>query len=313
MRKNPLLLLLGLSFVFFFLFLGFVYFVMQTILDDQSTPLQALKRSGRFGVIELSGVIMESKRFTQQIRRYEKDRGIRGIIIRIDSPGGAVGPSQEIYEAIKKVRATKPVVASLEGVAASGGYYAAVGAEKIISNPGTLTGSIGVIMNFANLAKLYEWAKMDRYILKSGKFKDIGSDLRDMTPEEKELMQTMLDDVHSQFIEAVAEGRKMPVNKVRALATGQIFTGKQAFNEKLVDTLGGLDKAVEVLKELTKTEGEPELVYPRPKRQSFVEGFLDPIGGRIAEGFLSRLGLSGVPIEKQKVLPSGLLYLAPSL
>lgn len=316
MKKNPLFVLLGISFACFLGFITFVYFVLQSVLGDGTTPLTALSRAGKIGVVELDGVIDDSKKFVQQIRRFEKDRSVKGIIVRIDSPGGAVGPSQEIYEAIQKVRKTKPVVASMQSVAASGGYYAAVGAEKIVANPGTLTGSIGVIMNFMNLSKLYDWAKVNRYILKAGRYKDIGSDLRDMTPEERQIMQTMLDDVHTQFIQAVAQGRKLPVAKVRELATGQVFSGQQAFENKLVDKLGGLDAAVEILKEIAKLEGEPELVYPRARRQGLMDQLIDPLGSKLADAFLSRIGFpadlrSELPQERK--LPHGLLYLAPGL
>ena len=207
MKKNPLLVLLGVSFAFFLVFMGFVYFMLQSFVNDADSPLAGLKRGGNIGVVELDGVIMESKKFIKEIRKFEKDRSIQGIIVRIDSPGGAVGPSQEIHDAILAVRKTKPVVASMESVAASGGYYAAVAADRIVANAGTMTGSIGVIMNFMNLSQLYEWAKLKRYVIKSGKFKDLGSDLREMTPEERQILQDMIDNVHMQVLTAVAKGR----------------------------------------------------------------------------------------------------------
>src|SRR3989338_4401135 len=171
MKKNPLLILLGISLAFFLVFMGFVYFVLQNFVSDGDSPLMALNKGGSIGVVEVDGVIMESKKIVQQLKRFEKERSIKGIILRVDSPGGAVGPSQEIHDAILKIRETKPVVASMESVGASGGLYIAVAAERVVANPGTITGSIGVIMNFINLAQLYDWAKVKRYVVKSGKYK----------------------------------------------------------------------------------------------------------------------------------------------
>ena len=312
MKKNPLLILLGISLAFFLVFMGFVYFVLQNFVSDGDSPLMALNKGGSIGVVEVDGVIMESKKIVQQLKRFEKDRSIKGIILRVDSPGGAVGPSQEIHDAILKIRETKPVVASMESVAASGGLYIAVAAERVVANPGTITGSIGVIMNFINLAQLYDWAKVKRYVVKSGKYKDLGSDLREMSEEERALVQEMIDNVNMQFMTAVAKGRKLSIEKVKEIATGRIYTGEQAFQLKLVDKLGGLDMAVSEMKALAKLDGEPELVYPRPKRQSLAEALGAPISNGIADHILRRLGLN-LPesADAAASLPRGLLYLAP--
>ena len=179
----------------------------------------------------------------------------------------------EIDKLKSVLRKTKPVVASFESVAASGGFYVAVAAQRIVSNPGTLTGSIGVIMDFANLSELYKWAKVDRYNLKSGKFKDVGSENRPMTPEERELLQSLIGNVYEQFLKAVADGRKLPVEQVRPIADGRILTGEQAFNAKLIDKLGGLDVALDEIRDVAKIEAKQKinLVLPEPKRRTLME------------------------------------------
>lgn len=270
MKKNPLLLLLAVSAVFFGIFLLFVFFTMGNLVKDRSL----LARGGTdIGVVKLNGVIMESQKTLKDLKELEEDTSVKAIIMRINSPGGAVGPSQEIHDAVLRVRKTKPVVASFESVAASGGYYVAVACEKIVSNPGTLTGSIGVIMDFANLAELYKWAKVDRFNLKSGKFKDVGSESRPMTAEEKELMQALISNVYEQFLKAVADGRHMPADKIRPIADGRVLSGEQAMQNGLVDKLGGIDVAVDLVKELAHIDAKTKvnLVYPEPKRKSLLE------------------------------------------
>jgi protease-4 len=292
MKKNPLVLLLAISGVFFVIFLLFVFFTMGNIVKDRSL----LARGGvSVGVIKIHEVIMDSHRAMKELKEFEEDSSIKAIIVRIDSPGGAVGPSQEIHDAIKRVRKTKPVVASFESVAASGGYYIAVAADRIVSNPGTLTGSIGVIMNMANLSELYKWAKVERYNIKSGKFKDVGADTRPMTPEERELVQNLIDNVYNQFLKAVADGRRLPVDSVKPYADGRVLSGEQAHQAGLVDKLGGLDVAIDLVKELAKIDAKQKvnLVYAEPKRRSLLEvlgqGAADSIFGALVE----RLGIKG--------------------
>lgn len=293
MKKNPLLLLLGISAVFFVIFLLFVFFAMGSMMKDRSL----LARGGtNIGVVKISGAIMESQRVLKDLKEMEEDSSVKALILRINSPGGAVGPSQEIYDAVKRVRKTKPVVASFESVAASGGFYIAVAAEKIISNPGTLTGSIGVIMDFANLGELYKWAKIERYNLKSGKFKDAGNESRPMTAEERELMQGLIDNVYQQFLKAVAEGRKLPIEKVRPYADGRVLSGEQAFQLGFVDKLGGLDTAIDAVKEIIKMDSKQKvnLVYPEPKRKSLMEVLGQGAAEGFARGVLESLGLSSL-------------------
>lgn len=228
----------------------------------------AMKKGGVLGagrqvaVVPVEGVIVDSRKVVEQLEDFRHDPAVKAVVIRIDSPGGAVGPSQEIYEAVKRIDKEKPVVASLGSVAASGGYYIAVGARKIVANPGSVTGSIGVIIEFVNLEGVLEWAKIKQETIKSAQYKDIGSPFRKLEDNERALLQTLVDDIHSQFVEAVAGGRKMTVEEVEKLANGLVYSGKQAITLKLVDELGDLDKAVRMAGELAGIKGEPEVVYP---------------------------------------------------
>ena len=266
-----MVLLLGLSGCFFVVFLIFVYFAMGGFVREGARTSILSRMGAGIGVIELKGVIMDSKKILKQLERFEENSEIKGVVVRINSPGGAVAPSQEIHDAVIRVRKKKPVVASFESVAASGGYYVAVAADKIVTNPGSMTGSIGVIMDFANLSELYKWAKVERFNVKSGKFKDVGNDTRAMTPEEKELMQAMINNVYQQFVRAVADGRKLPIDKVTELADGRVYTGEQAVKLGLADELGGMDMAVEQLKKIAKIEGKTNLIYPDVRRKNVLE------------------------------------------
>jgi protease-4 len=288
MNKNPLFALLGISAIFFCLFLVFVFATMGNIVKDRSI----IGHSGvSVGVVKVKGVIMDSQKVLKELKEFEEDTSIRAVLLRIDSPGGAVGPSQEIHDAVLRVRKTKPVVASFESVAASGGFYIAVAAQRIVSNPGTLTGSIGVIMDFANLSELYKWAKVDRYNLKSGKFKDVGSENRPMTADERELMQGLISNVYEQFLKAVADGRKLPVETVRPIADGRVLTGEQAFKAKLVDKLGGVDVALDEIRDLAKLDPKQKirLVTPEPKKRSILELLGSEAADSLMNGIFERL------------------------
>ncbi len=194
----------------------------------------------RIGIVDITGLITDSQYITNQVKKFRQDKRIRGIILRIDSPGGAVGPSQEIYNEVLKTRENgKTIYASMGAIAASGGYYIASAAEKIFANPGTLTGSIGVIMAFSNAKGLMEKIGLQPEIVKAGEYKDIGSPARAMTQKERNLLQSVVTDVHQQFIEAVASGRDISVAEVTKIADGRILTGRQAHSLKLIDQLGG--------------------------------------------------------------------------
>jgi protease-4 len=219
----------------------------------------------RIALVRVEGVILDSQSTVTELKRFGENPFIKAIVLRIDSPGGGVVPSQEIYDAVQRVRSknSKAVIASMGTVAASGGYYIASATDRIIANPGTLTGSIGVIMETANVEGLLKKIGVEGVVVKSGKFKDVGSPLRRMSDEERALLQSVMDDVHKQFIEAVAAGRSMEPAAVQALADGRIFTGRQAKEAKLVDELGNLEDAIQLAADLAGIEGEPKVVEPR--------------------------------------------------
>jgi protease-4 len=216
---------------------------------------------------------MDSKKTLRRLERFEDDDQIKAVVLRLNSPGGSVAPSQEIYEAVKAYK--KPLVVSMGSVAASGAYYIACGAKKVFANPGTITGSIGVIMEFANLQKLYDWAKVQRYSLKTGKYKDAGATYREMTPEERGLLQGMIDDVLGQFKQAVSTGRKLSMEEVTAIADGRILSGSQAKAAKLVDELGTLNDAIREAGKLANIKDKPRVVYSEKQRQGLLDLFLE--------------------------------------
>ena len=220
----------------------------------------------KVALLELEGIIVDADELVRELKAHRDNPLVRAVVIRINSPGGVVGPTQELHQAIVKTRrAGKPVVASLAGVAASGGYYVAVAADQIYANPGTLTGSIGVIMQTANLEQLMKKVGVDFVVVKSGDYKDIGSFARPMTAEERRVLQALLDDVHGQFIGAVAEGRKLDRARVAQFADGRIFSGSQAKALGMVDALGGLEEAVAAAGKLAGLPGPPSVLPPRRK------------------------------------------------
>lgn len=219
----------------------------------------------RVALIRVEGMIVDSKDTIYELKEYVKDPLIKAIVLRIDSPGGAVAPAQEIYEEIKKAVAKKKVIASMGSIAASGGYYIASPATKIIANPGTLTGSIGVIMEIPNLEGLMSKLGIKTEVVKSGEKKDMASVFRGIKKEERAILQKVLDNVHDQFITAVAEGRKMPYEDVKQIADGRIFTGEQALKVGLVDKLGNIEDAVQVAAELSGIKGEPVLISKKER------------------------------------------------
>ena len=235
----------------------------------------------KIGVIPIEGIISSSFEITSQIEKFRKDDSIKAIILRINSPGGAVAPTQEIYREIRKTIKEKKVVASIGNVAASGGYYIACAADKIVANPGTITGSIGVIMSFIQIKKLLQKLGIKLEAIKSGEFKDIGAPYRDMTKKEKELISNMLVEIKEQFVKAVSEGRHIPVQKVEKIADGRIILGSQAKRLGLVDELGNFQDAVELAKKLANIKGEVKLVYPRSYRLSFLNRLIDNIVQRL--------------------------------
>ncbi|MFN8543351.1 MAG: signal peptide peptidase SppA [Candidatus Binatia bacterium] len=250
------------------------------------------------GVVEIQGVIEDGTATLETLEHFRTTSHVVAVVLRLDSPGGAVGPAQEIWDAVGRLRAKKPVIASLGNVAASAAYYVASAADVIVSNPGTLTGSIGAIMELPNAAGLAEKLGVDMAVVKGGAFKDIGSPVRPLTDAERAVLQTMVDDVVRQFVEAVAQGRKMPVERVRALADGRPLSGAQAQASGLVDELGGLDTAVRLAWERAGKTGEPRVhrVHGRrwPWWARLVGAAIGPGGPGLGGGLLLLYG-GGLP------------------
>ena len=266
MKKSPVLIVAATAVA-----LGVISFLVlyaASLLSGHKTTSASLPGVGadRVALVRLEGLLVSADALVEELNNYAEDSSIKAIVIRIDSPGGGVVVSQEIYNAVRNAKKEgKKIVASMGTVAASGGYYVAAAADKIVANPGTLTGSIGVKMEFASVEKLLEKIGVRGMVVKAGEYKDIGSPFRDMTEQEKQLLQAVIDDVHNQFIEAVAEGRQLPAADVRAIADGRIFTGRQALSLKLVDQLGDLAESIQVAGGLVGIKGKPKIVEKRKK------------------------------------------------
>ena len=262
----------------------------------------------RIGIVEAKGTIgdaapagVDSDKVVKLLKKYEKDDDVKAIVLRVDSPGGAVAPSQEIHDAIKRIKSRKKVVVSMGGLAASGGYYISAPADRIFAEPGTLTGSIGVIFMHFNVRGLLEWAKVEETTLKSGKYKDTLSPFRPIHETDREEIQSISDDVYAQFVQAVAQGRGLPEARVREIAEGRIYTGKRAKELKLVDELGGLDDAIAAAWGLAGQSGEPKVQYPPREHELSLRDLMRGAFQGASEGVRS-----AVP-------QGGLMFLAPNL
>ena len=250
----------------------------------------------KIGVVRVEGIISDSMEITEQLDEFGKDDSIAAVVLRVDSPGGGVAASQEIYDAVIELKKTKKVVASMGSIAASGGLLVACAADKIVANPGTITGSISAIMQFANFEELLKKVGVKSSVVKSGQYKDIGSPLREMTPEEKVIVQDLVDDIYNQFIDVIVKDRKIPREKVVAISDGRVFSGRKAKELGLVDHLGDMNSAVKLAGKLAGKEGKYDLVYPTKKRNSFLDYFLEGAASRISDSLKgkieSRNGLS---------------------
>lgn len=229
------------------------------------------------GVVTVEGPIVSADENVEEIEDFRKDDDIKAVVLRIESPGGSVAASQEILEAVSKLNEKKPVVASMGSVAASGGYYVACGSGKILANPGTITGSIGVKMEHIMVGDLLKLARVRHETLKSGRFKDMASVDRPMTKEERDIFQDMLKDIHLQFKEAVAKARGLDMQRVEEISDGRVYTGRQALALGLVDELGGFTEAVKQAAKMGNITGEPKLVYPK-KRYRLIERIFESAG-----------------------------------
>lgn len=261
---------------------------------------------GRVALVEVQGLIVSAEHVVRELEEHLEDSSIRAVVVRVETPGGVVGPSQEIHDAIARVRARpKPVVVSMGAVAASGGYYLAVAANHIVANPGTLTGSIGVLMQLAEVEGLLRKVGIHFEVIKAGRHKDVGNFARPMTPEERAILQGLLDDMYDQFVTAVATGRRLPQATVLGLADGRVYSGRRAKELGLVDSLGGLEEAVRTAGRLAGIRGKPELVRPR---RPLLSDLADWLGSRtpLAALFPGRGPLPAWPLLGATKLP---LYL----
>ena len=305
-KKNRILFgILFLIFIFFVLLISFSVYTLN-VLKGESASFGSVS-SGSIGVVSINGAIMESKKVIELLHDAEKDQTIHAIIVRINSPGGAVGPSQEIYEEIRRIdedynlsngKKGRPVYASFGSVAASGGYYVGAAARKIYSNPGTVTGSIGVILRYMDLSKLYKWAKVNPEVLSAGRFKDAGHDHRALTEQEKGLFEKRLEGLRQQFIGHILETRKKKIKgNIDEIAQGQIFTGKMALKVGLVDELASLWTAGRRIHEELELKDDFGLKFIEEKKKKGLWRLLEQLDdaslriGQLADYFLSGISL----------------------
>jgi protease-4 len=290
MRKHPvifgLLLLCLIGFVFFLLIYG-----LGTFTRDR----HAFSLGSKVGVVTVEGIISDAEEVVAQLDEFGSDDRIKAVILRIDSPGGGVAPAQEIYDAVSDLKKKKKVIASMGSYAASGGYLVACAADRIVANPGTITGSISAVMHFANAEELMKKVGLRASVIKSGKYKDIGSPVREMTPDERALIQGLVDDIYDQFLEIVARDRKIKKEELREIADGRVFSGRQAQKLKLVDFLGDMKYAVRLAGKMSGIVGEPDVVYAGKHKRSIWELILREMTSLLARQMQERkAGLAGV-------------------
>ena len=296
-RGRIALITVGLTVGIVGIFLGTVWLLL-AMMDQGGFP-----GGSRVAIVEVDGIIGvgadrggDADTIVRTLGEHRDNPAVAAVILRINSPGGLVGPTQEIFAAVERVRAAgKPVVASLGAVAASGGYYVAVAANRIFANPGTLTGSIGVIMQLANVEGLLKKVGVEYIVVKAGAYKDVGSFARAMKPEERQVLQALLDDVYGQFVTAVAEHRGLDKKAVLGFADGRVYSGQQARALKMVDELGGLEDAIDAAGRLAGIPGKPRIIYPR-RRFSVRDLFSSQLGFGAATDLLPALPSLRTPL-----------------
>lgn len=285
-------LFLAIVILFLFIFIFLAGIGSGLLLSGDSS----LSSGDKVAVLRVEDVIVDSQIYLESIESITKDENVKAVVVRIDSPGGAVGPSQEIYSELNELGKEMPIIASIGGVGASGGYYIACAAEKIYANPGAITGSIGVIAQFASYEKLLDWAKIDVEVIKSGKYKDVGSAFREMNDADKEYIQQLIDNVYIQFKTVVASSRDLNTKQIDRVADGRIYTGEQALALNLVDELGTINDAISAAGSLGGIQGEPEVInFPKKKSKLY-----DLLNSKIDTNILT-----SVPIKSR----FGLFYL----
>ncbi|HPQ60397.1 MAG TPA: signal peptide peptidase SppA [Syntrophales bacterium] len=277
MRKHPVIAGILLLFLVGTLTFVLIYRIAGKRLD--------FSMGDRVGVILVQGVLADARGIIEQIDDFDGNDSVKAVVLRVESPGGGVVPSQEIYDRLKKVKENKIVVASLGAVAASGGYYIACAADKIVANPGTVTGSIGVILQFPLFEELFRKIGIGSTTIKSGKYKDMGSPFRELTPGERAFLQGVTNDIYDQFVETVLASRNIPPSRTAEIAEGKIFTGRQALELGLVDTLGSEQDAVNLAAKLSGIEGRPAVVYGEEKKGGLLRYLLEESAQFMAREF----------------------------
>ena len=278
-RRHPFLFfLMVIASCFTVTFIGFIVFVSlgSKMLTTQFAQ-QYTSSGGNIGIVEINGMILSSKKIIRNINVFKNDNDIKAIILRIDSPGGGIGPSQEIYREIMKIKADKKIITSMGSVAASGGYYIASATDGIVANPGTLTGSIGVIMEYVNIMEIAKKIGISPIVIKSGEFKDMGSPLRELKDSEKKIFQALVDELHLQFVNDAATARGIDIKNMAMLADGRVYTGQKALKLKLIDRLGNLDDAVQWAGEMANIKGKLKPVYPKEDKITFFKNLADSL------------------------------------
>lgn len=263
----------------FFLFVLAVFSVVYLTLHSNSTEAGFGGFGDRIGVVDLDGVILSPQPVVSQLKKFGDDSSIKAIIIHVNSPGGGVAASEEIYREVKRLREEKKkrVVVSIETVGASGAYYVASASNKIYADEGSIVGSIGVIAQWMNYGDLLKWAKLKDVVIKTGEFKDTGNPARDLTPSEQAYMQSLIDNMFGQFIQAVASGRGMKFDDVKAIANGKVWTGQQAKEMKLIDDVGDFETVVKDTAKSVGISGEPTLVHPEKDRRTMLDLLLGDV------------------------------------
>jgi len=285
MTKKIILTVAGVVVFVGLLFIGCVFIVKALLSDGER---QFVEKPG-IGLVEVKGMILDSRETVRQLRHFLKKDDIKAVVLRVDSPGGVVAPSQEIYEEVKKFAAKKKIVVSMGSLAASGGYYISAPASMIYANPGTITASIGVIIKLSNIEQLMDKIGIKSTVIKTGKFKDSGSPLRELTAEDRAMFQSVIDSTHNQFIKAVASGRKLPEDEVRRIADGRVLSGEQALALKLVDRLGTFQDAIDEAGKLAGIKGEPEVILPPRKKVNYLDLLSEGAEGTF-DGALNKVG-----------------------
>jgi protease IV len=289
-RKHPVIFGMLLLIV-----LGVLFYVFFFKIGSQSGKAKGFSLSDKVGVVNVNGVIYDSIDIVQQLEDVGRDDSIVAVVLRIDSPGGGVAASQEIYDAVVELKKKKKVVASMGSVAASGGLLIACSADKIVANAGTITGSISAIMQFANVEGLLKKVGLKSSVVKSGKYKDIGSPMREMTEEERKIIQDLVDDIYNQFVDVIVRDRKISRQKVMRIADGRVFSGRKAKEYGLVDQLGDMASAAKLASELAGKDGKYEMVYPRKKRASIFDYIFESAANQLSRSLKEKIdGWSGV-------------------